>query len=262
MSRFILSSFVCLLSMTCPHLRANEATRSVTYADGRLNNGVISVAFDYRKGVFSIHDARDEEVLLSEARFGLPSGNAPGSVKLMKVEEVQDKLGIGKRIILEVEDRNLLRYYTPAKRLFSYTLYENNPALVCGFGLKTPNYLSLRLMGSQPLTGGRLFGGRDIEQPVTLNGSAGGEKTQVTPGLSRSSANSLMLTGLIEGQRRTVVWGGLGYSEFGKFATLQDGSPAYYAEDPVGRLVDEDQTYLPADFPRFHSILPGPCTGI
>jgi len=155
--------------------RANEATKSVTYADGRLNNGVVSVAFDYKKGVFSVHDAHNEEVLLSGARFGLPSGKAPGSVKLMKVEDVLDALGIGKRIILEVEDRNLLRYYTPAKRLFSYTLYENNPALMFGFGLKTPNYISMRLMESKPLAGGRLFGGRNIDQPrqhETVGGTA------------------------------------------------------------------------------------------
>ncbi len=102
-------------------------------------------------------------------------------------------------------------------------------------------------MNSQPLAGGQLFGGRDMTDPRTLNGAAGAEPTLVKPGLSRISANSLMLTALVEKQRRTVVWGGLGYSEFGKFATLRDGSPAFFAEDPVGRLVDEDQTYLSAD---------------
>jgi hypothetical protein len=247
LKRLSLNIFVFLLSITCTRLLADEATKSVTYADGRLSNGIISVAFDYKQGAFSIHDAHNKEVLLSGARFGLPSGETPGSVELMKVEDVRNALGIGKRIILEVEDRNLLRYYTPAKHLFSYTLYENSPALVLGFGLKTPNYISIRLMESKPLAGGCLFAGREIEHPMTLNGAAGAEKTQVTPGLSRGSANSLMLTGLIEGQRRTAVWGGLSYNEFGKFSILQNGSPGFFAEDPVGRLVDEDQTYLAAD---------------
>jgi hypothetical protein len=230
-----------------PGAEAEDVTQSVTYANGRLSNGIVSVEFDYKQGVFSIQDARNNETLLSEARFGLPWGKSPGGVKLMTVEDVQDCLGTGKRIILEVVDRSVLRHYERAQRLFSYTLYENHPALVFGFGLKTPNYFSMHLRESTPLAGARLFGGQAMSQPITLNGAAGSEQTQVTSGLSRSSANSLMLTGLIEGQRRTVVWGGLAYSEFGKYATLEDGSPGFFAEDPVGRLVDEDQTYLASD---------------
>ena len=168
MSRLSLTVLVFLSAMTSTHIRADDAATPVTYADGRLSNGIISVLFD-KQGAFAIYDAQSEEVLLSDARFGLPSGRR-GDVEKMDVEDVQDVLGVGKRVILVVTDRNELRYQAAAKRLFSYALYENNPALVCGFGLELPNYLSLRLMGSRPLAGGRLFGGRDIENPTTLNG--------------------------------------------------------------------------------------------
>ena len=122
--------------------------------------------FDYEQGLFSIHDARTKEVLLSDARFGLPSGKAPKNVTFIKTEAVDDALGSGKRIILEVENWHQLRYYNAAKLLFSYTLYENNPALVFGFGLTTPNYFSMRLMGCTPLSGGCLFGGKAIFPPT------------------------------------------------------------------------------------------------
>ena len=56
-----------------------------------------------------------------------------------------------------------------------------------------------------------------------------------------------MLTGLVEGKRRTAVWGGLRYREFGVYATLHDGSPAVYSEDPIGRLIDEDQSWMAHD---------------
>jgi hypothetical protein len=217
-----------------PEGPADDAAKSVTYADGRLSNGIISVDFVTTQGLFSIQDARSGEALLEAGQFGLPSGKTGGSANLLTVEDVQDRLGTGTRIVLEVVDRSVLRHYERAKRLFSYTLYENSPALVFGFGLKTPNYFSMRLRGSEPLAGARLFGGQTLAQPMTLNGAAGSERTRVTPGLSRSSANSLMLTGLIEGQRRTAVWGGLGYSEFGKYATLENGSPRFFAEDPGG----------------------------
>ncbi len=240
--------------MTSTYLPTSEMTKPVTYVNGSLDNGIISVLFDYKRGIFSIHDTRTKEILLSNAQFGLPSGEMAQDIKLLKAEDVQNNLGTGKRLVLEVYDWNLLRYgsfqasgASPAQHLFTYTLYENNPALVFGFGLKTPDYLKMRLMKSQPLARGELFGGREMTDPLTLNGAAGGEPTLVKPGLSRISANSLMLTALIDKHRCTVVWGGLVQSEFAKIAALRDGSLSFFAEDPVGRLVDEDQTYLSAD---------------
>lgn len=250
----LLSIFIVVSSLTCTHIQASEAMKHVTYAKGVLDNGIISVTFNFGKGSFSIVDSQNKEALLSGGRFGLPSGEMPQGVKLLKAEDVQDCGGIGKRLVLEAQDWNLLRYgsfpasgASPARHLFTYTLYDENPALVLGFGLRTHNYISMRLFKSQPLVGGQLFGGREMTDPLTLNGAAGGEPTLVKPGFSRISANSLMLTVLVEKQRRTVVWGGLGQSEFGKIAVLRDGTLSCFAEDPVGKLVDEDQTYLSAD---------------
>ena len=248
--QFAVILFFLVLCLTCIHLRADAATKPVTYVDGRLSNGIISVVFD-EQGAFSIHDAQSQDALLSDARFGLPRGKR-GTVVKMYAEDMKDALGAGKHVMLEVADFNELGYRGRRNRayaylLYSYSLYEDNPALVCGFGVKMPNYLSFRLRESTPLAGGYFFGGREMKRPMTLNGSAGAEKTLVIAGLTRRSANSLMLTGLVDGKRRTAVWGGLGNDEFGKFAILQDGSPTFYAVDPVGKLVDEDQTYIARD---------------
>ena len=54
--------------------------------------------------------------------------------------------------------------------------------------------------------GAGIFGGGKMDNPLTLNGSAGSEPTLVKQGLSRISANSLMLTGMVNAQRRTAVW--------------------------------------------------------
>ena len=222
----------------------------LTYTEGRLGNGIIYVVFEPQGG-FSILDAVSDEVLLSDARFGLPHGKQ-GRVVKMSAEDIKDVMGIGKRVTLEVADFDELGYDGRPRRayaalLYTYSLYEDNPALVCGFGVKMPNYLSFRLMESTPLGGGHLFEGKEINQAMTLNGAAGKTPTLVEKGLTRRSANSLMLTGLVEGQRRTVVWGGLRYKEFAAYATLQDGLPAFYAKDPIGRLVDEDEYYLADD---------------
>ncbi len=222
----------------------------VSYSENQLSNGIVSVSFE-KDGTFSIHDAKTKEELLTKSRFGLLRG-ITGNVVQLTAEDAADEFGKGKRVVLHVNEFDELGVHgqygrTSARRIYTYTLYENNPALVCGFGIKLPNFLSVRLKEGTPLSGGAFFGGKTIQKPMTLNGSAGAIKTLVTPGLDRRSANSLMLTGLVDGKRRTAVWGGLGNEAFGKYAILQNGKPTIYAEDPVGRLVDEEKTYIPAD---------------
>ncbi len=145
LKRLSLIIFVFMFSLICTHLQASKTTKFVTYADGKLDNGIITVAFDLKKGVFSIYDAQSKEVLLSNARFGLPSGEMPKGVKVLKKEDVQDVLGSGKRLVLEVTDWNLLRYASfrasgasPARHLFSYTLVREQPRLGARFWFKNP----------------------------------------------------------------------------------------------------------------------------
>ena len=216
--------------------------------------GIVSVAFDLEQARFSIADSQSGEVLLAGAAFGLPSGRPPAGVSVLNVEDVKDALGAGKRMILKVLDWNQFRYTDyqqgitrPPSRLFSYTLHRNSPVLVLGFGLLTPNYISMRLTKSQPLAEGRLFGGSPIENLMVLNGGASAEPTLVASTPSCICVNSLMLTGTISGERRTAVWGGLRYNEFAAVNLLDYPSIGCYAEDPIGRLVDEDETYLAED---------------
>lgn len=217
----------------------------VVWQDGRLNNGIVAVDFA-KQGAFAISDAKTGESLLAKARFALPWGRE-GKVESITVAELNDELGTGRRVTLEVTDDGELSYQKAARQLFTYTLYENHPALVCGFGLRTPNFISLRVREGRPIGQGSFFGGKTIDKPMTLNGGAGAAATAVESGLTRSAANALALTGLVDGKRRTAVWGGLRYREFGAYATLRDGSPSLYSDDPVGRLIDEDQTWMAHD---------------
>ncbi len=226
----------------------------MTYRDGILDNGIVSVVFDFAEGVYSIHDAETGEALLSQAALAPPSADVPASVELLAEEEAQNALGRGKRLVLAVSDYGLFRHSDhrasaclPPQRLLSFTLYDGFPALVLGFGLRTGSHYSMRLTGGTVLSGGTLFGGREMAQPLTLNGAAGAEPTLVKPGLSRASCNSLMLTGLVGEERRTAVWGGLGNKAFAKIATLTDGVPGLFAEDPIGVLIDEDEDLLALD---------------
>ncbi|HKK19096.1 MAG TPA: hypothetical protein VJ952_10490, partial [Opitutales bacterium] len=218
-----------------------------------LQNEYITVSFDLEDFRFSVFDGKTGEPLLTDSQIEL--GMAKGAeLKLHREETVSDALGEGKRIILALTDYGFYRYAThfrsgkPPQRLFSFTVYEDHPALILGFGLLTPNYYSIRLRDAEVLSGeGELFGGAKLRNPLTLNGAAGAVATYVLPGLDRISSNSLMLTGKVKGKQRTVVWGGLGQAAYGKVAELRDGALRLWAEDPHGVLIDEDQEYLSED---------------
>lgn len=218
-----------------------------------LTNQYIAVRFDLDGGTFSVADSRSGEPLLDRAAFAdsLAGGAA---LRLFREDEVADALGRGKRVVLAFLDHGLPGYFSPSEkrnkppeRLISFTLHDNSPALILGFGLRTEHYFSMRLTECTVLGGRTIFGGREIARPLTLNGGAGADPTTVEEGLSRIACNSLMLTGLVDGRRRTAVWGGLANQAFAKMATLRDGVPGLFAKDPVGVLVDEEMDYLAGD---------------
>jgi len=136
-----------------------------------------------------------------------------------------------------------------------------------GFGARNNHDYALRLMTSEPMVAAEIFPDKTIDRPLTLNGSAGSEEARVKQGLPRESANSMMLTGLVAGRRRTVVWGGLANQDFGKYTAVYDLSKlrkpkakktaeaepdkrfglGCRAQDPIGRLVEPGQIYWSKD---------------
>ena len=85
--RFTVILLALVFFLPCAYLQASVPTKPVTYADGRLSNGIISVIFD-EQGTFSINDAQSPEPLLSDARFGLPRGKR-GKVVNMYAEDIK-----------------------------------------------------------------------------------------------------------------------------------------------------------------------------
>jgi hypothetical protein len=176
--------------------------------------------FDLGKGTYSVTDCATRDIVLANAGVGAV-WDASDRLCVESQAAVSDSFGKGRRIILRMDSPG---YYEPThyqteihgfSRLFSFTLYEGRSALILGFGMKTKPGYTLRLKEAYPLSRGQVFPGKKLESPLTLNSAAGAELSIVKPGLTRLSANGLMLTGLLDGKRRTLVWGGLGYAEFG-----------------------------------------------
>ena len=225
---------------------AEEGGRTV------LANDRVSVAFSVAEGTFTIRDATGE-VRLADAGVGA-TACARGARFTAKTEAVNDAtFGRGVRILFTVRDDSIdarwgfndAGYQHPHSEagpepLYAYTLYDDSPALIATFGVKTPVWYRKRLRDATVMRGGIWLPGMRtrITEARTLNSAAGGEPAHLKDGFTRCSANGLIWTGLVDGRRRSFVAGGLQYDAFAKYVELVDGALTLSAHDEVGVLVD------------------------
>ena len=216
-----------------------------------LANGIVTLNVDAGKRSITVTDAASGAVMVDDAwvaadGWGGELGKTAKKDDLknwtttLTVEPLEDALGKGQRAVVTMTEpkRAALPTY-----LFSYSVYENTGAVFMGFGLRNQTARDVRLMSAAPMIGAKLLPAATLENLMTLNGAAGAEPTHVKRGPERTSPNSLMLTCTAQGGRRSVVWGGLRYKEFGKYASLGKNGLGFSAQDPVGRLVDAGKTY-------------------
>jgi hypothetical protein len=214
-----------------------------------LSNGRVRLTVDSDKRKISLQDIKTDVKLidnawpLADGWEARSAGQKPWTI-LMSDGAQDGVLGAGHKIILELTASH--RAVAPTY-LFSYQLFDTSDVLVMGFGMKNTTGIGLKLMEAHPLSSARFLPGLVLEQPLSLNGSAGAEEASVLAGVEREAANSLLLTGLVKDKRYSAVWGGLGNEDFGKWTKMKDRTLDCYAKDPVGRLVDPGQTYWAKD---------------
>jgi hypothetical protein len=210
-----------------------------------LSNEIVSIAFNMSNGTYTITDKSTGQLVVDQAGVGADSwGNTDGMLFTWKQEEVNDALGHGRRLVVEMEQQGnrAIPVY-----LFSFALYDGRGGVFMGFGMRNTMQQGARMMKASPMMHGRLLAGKALAEPQTLNGAAGADIPQVESGLSRMCPNSLLLTCTADGKRLSLVWGGLANREFGKWVAVHDGMIEMRAEDPVGRLVDPGETYISED---------------
>ena len=256
----------------------------------RIGNDRVRVEVNLKTFKYSIIDARDGTVAIANA-YGEVDGIGgpvrkiffnrqlePGAKRTWTVTDVADDLGTGKTLTLRTQrsdDREIIT---------TITLRDGEGFIALGSGMVNHRPYGIRVMSFQPLMGGDVFPKLEKSKPMTLNGGAGSSRNTVLAGTDCATANSVLLTFTANGQRRSLVMGGLSYSDFAKYTALGkfvlwDGYPdsknpelgrtwqtvwreqpatsvsksdpvlnaQVGAIDPVGRLVDPGSTYQPDD---------------
>ncbi len=200
-----------------------------------LWNTNVSVDFNLKTGTYSVAMA---------ARNAPAIRNAYATVEGWSSTDA----GYRRRIAKQTDERLVVECARPdaPTLLLEFTLH---PAFVeLRTGLKNTTAKPVRIKTMRPLTGGIVFPGENWTDVRTLDAPSGANQPRVATSAVRSSANNLLLTFKQSGIRRSLVLGALKTADFTKWAHFLAGSKAgVEAYDPIGKLVDPGETYLPAD---------------
>ncbi len=155
------SYFLTLMCVAMTTVQAWAAKSAIENKAGCvvLSNGRAAVSFNVANGTFTIRDA-EGRVRLADAGVGATSVKR-GAAFTATTDEVNDAFGHGARITFTVRDDTAgarwgfhdAGYAHPHSKgawepVYTYTLYDDSPALIASFGVNTPVWYRRRLMGA------------------------------------------------------------------------------------------------------------------
>lgn len=230
-----------------PQVQVQEAGNVVS-----LENSRIRVAYDLTQGTFSATDKATGCVVLENAGHSADAfqSRATGAVRTCRLEPLSDLTGMGRSLLITTALPN-----GGPRLLLRIALYENEPFIVLGGGVENTTAGTLQIKEIRVVNAGTAFKGLPVTTDFqTLDGGGGGLPTSVSSGTAcgRSSRNNLLVTFGEGASRHSLVFGGLTYAEFEKYAEANVRKDALeiglYSKDPVGTRIDPGTRYLVNDW--------------
>jgi hypothetical protein len=217
-----------------------------------IENNWIKIYYDLVTGTLSAINKNSGVESLSDCYceinsiYGTIRTTDTGYERSWEKESVNDLLGKGEKLILYHTKRDI------PTLIYEITIYEDESFIVLNAGVKNANYpITLRRIS---VLEGTLFKGSDLtENFVMLDGNGGADTTKVWNRKRMGCLNNMLVTfGYSRSKTKTsAVLGGLTYHDFEKFVTIdnQDSLIIFSIknQDPVGKLVDANDKYIPDD---------------
>lgn len=210
-----------------------------------LKNNQQALVFDLKKGLFDIKDGKDN-VIIKNAFFQMGGIQSKEDYvdRKYSISETKDELGDGKTLSIRIGVKNY------ADIIWQATLYGENDYLVFNMGVINDTDNPYKVMAYYPLIANSMYHGieNDLNYKI-LEGAGGGARTLVLNEQQVTSFNNLFVKFGELKYPKIIVAGGITYNEFEKFVTVKKEKKNLrlhlFAEDPVGKLVDVNQEYIP-----------------
>ncbi|MES2775083.1 MAG: hypothetical protein V4722_12925 [Bacteroidota bacterium] len=233
----------------------NETTVTATESEVQLSNNIIAIKIDLKKGTYAVLDKKENLLLLSDARLSADGWNSSW-VYGGHNEIGKQKIGWQQKSVVQFnkKGKRIELSFTGSTKLlpeyrFAFTLMNGASSVELQAGIKNALPGDCRLMKAELFSNATLFPGAKISALQTLNGAAGVTMPKVLGDTSRESTNSMLLTALVDGKRRSIVWGGLRYQYYYANTLYQKDKHCInlFMIDPVGRLVKQNEEWWAPD---------------
>lgn len=215
----------------------------------RISNGKLSLDYDLDRGRYEVIDLVSNTRALADAAFtvdeaGWKQGKA--ARREWSQSEVEDTFGKGLKLTITETPQS---GYRLTKHLH-VTLYDGQPFAVLGFSVTNPSAIPARITRIGLIDQASLLPGMALQNLRVLEGGAGAHPNRIAAEIPVGAHNSLMITGQRDGQRRTMVVGGLHYRDFLRTLGMhprRKGQFLALVEDPIGKRVEPGATFAAVD---------------
>ncbi len=214
-----------------------------------IKNSRVAFSFNLKRGNYKIINQIHHEEYIHSAFYQINdyASTDKSYVHTIKTDSINNNIGTGKKITIISSAEN------KPGLVCEVALYNNQGYLVFRLGINNNTRQEIRVKEITPLKG-IAFDGFDFNEGYfTLDGESDGTSSNVkcNEGTVKSKNNLLVTFGKKGERKHSIVFGGLTYSEFQKFAKIdkywKDMGISLWAEDPVGRLVGPETDYMPED---------------
>lgn len=208
-TKTILSLFVFyLLLASCSSKRTQVEINSAT---ATISNQQVGLVFNLKNGYFKIIDKPNNQVIVDSAYF---SANQYCSTQSHSFEATMEDTDAGKKLLISMKGEEI-------DITWEGILDDNSPELKFNMQITNQTDQPIYIKQWSPVRNGRLFGSfKKTEDVCILDGNAGGEPTWVYRELPVYCRNNMLITAKNDEVRRSVVAGGLSYSEYEKFVEV------------------------------------------
>lgn len=257
------SLFLLPVFLTAQVSKKQSETRVDTIADKiNLSNSLISIVINTENGRYSVIDKKDNTVVLENAHFTADGWNFSLSKEEMNWQNAKWKQQFSwtQKPVVELNKHGVrieLNYKCLSRLLPEYrlaiSLFDGDSRIIFQSGIKNTQSTACRFTKTSVFSEAKLYPGSEITSIKTLNGAAGVTMPEVLNDTTRESNNSMLLTSLVNGKRRSIVWGGLHYEYYYattayKFDKKKDfRSISLSMNDPIGRGIEPNEEWWSPD---------------